>query len=137
MIYHHIHYTMSNSTVRPTRAWTGAPYETNLKTALDRISAAYKRTLPSDVVYKKVAVFSITFSNDDINVGPPETALLDIFRQQYGFDIVRHVINVRARPVRDLLAAIHALTTNYDHEDNMIILYYCGHAEETGNSMTL
>ena len=128
---------MSKSTVRPTRAWTGAHHETDFKTALDRIRLAYKRTRPSDVVYKKVAVFSITFSNDDINVGPPEKALLDIFRQQYGFDIVKHVIDVRSRRVRDLLAAIHALTTKYDHEDNMIMLYYSGHAEQTGNSMTL
>ena len=128
---------MSNSNVRPTRAWPEAHHETDIKAALHRVSAAYDRTRPSDVVYKKVAVFSITFFNDDINVGPPEKALLDIFRQQYGFDIVKHVIDVHSRPVRGLLAAIYALTTKYDHEDNMIILYYSGHAAQNGNSMTL
>lgn len=120
------------SAARPTRAWSRQHHETEFRDAVNSIRAAYERSRPGEPRYKTVAVLSLKWSNDDLNLGPLEAELLRVFRDTYHFVVQTHVIDITRNFLRELINAINDFANRYDDPASLLILYYSGHGDTSG-----
>ena len=79
-----------------------------------------------------VAVLSLKWSNDDLNLGPLEAELLRVFRDTYHFVVQTHVIDITRYFLRELINAMNDFANRYDDPASLLILYYSGHGDTSG-----
>lgn len=81
--------------------------------------------------YNSVAVLTIHWSNDDMKVVTLEDELCQVFQTVYGYTVERYCINAIAYQSKvrsDFRARLKEFMTEYDREDNLLIVVYSGHA---------
>ncbi|PGH20824.1 hypothetical protein AJ80_03451 [Polytolypa hystricis UAMH7299] len=71
--------------LHPTRASLARRHEPSFKKVVERIQDAVTRAHTTNKKYDKVAVLSLRWSNDDLNLSGIEAALLNAFRDAFNF----------------------------------------------------
>jgi hypothetical protein len=114
----------------PTRAVHAACHEESFRGAVQAIDKAVNRALISAKKYDKVGVISLRWENDDLNLGPIEIELLDVFKNKFHFDTDTFLIPARTR--RDTALAVqHKLeqfVDKYNNPTSLLIVIYQGHS---------
>jgi hypothetical protein len=123
---------MSHSGPRPKRAWVGTQ-KTSMKDVQQDLQAAIKSAFnPHPNVYKKTAAVLIRFEEDDINCGPLEKQLADVFTKMYKFHVELCLIKKNDDPRDAVTEAILQLSkTGFMDEGCLVILVFSGHGERT------
>jgi hypothetical protein len=121
---------MSHGGPRPKRAWTGTP-KTSMNDVQQDLQAATKSAFnPHPNVYKKTVAVLIRFETDDINCGPLEKDLADVFTNLYKFDVEFCLIKKSEDPrtvVNQLFTRLG--TAGYMDEGCLVIIVFSGHGE--------
>ncbi|RDW74547.1 uncharacterized protein DSM5745_07209 [Aspergillus mulundensis] len=122
---------MSRSS-KPKDAFRVAKATKRLRGFASDLEAAIQRCLPSRTgYYDQVSVIAMHWENDDLGVLPLEKALLDIFKNQYGYDVESFEIP-EDRPQKNLTEKLVSWTSKHEGEQALRIVIYSGHASAAG-----
>jgi hypothetical protein len=75
-----------------TRSTHSLTHEPNFKTAINSINRAVQRAVGTSKKYANSAALSLRWQNDDLELGPITTELLDTFKILYGFKTESYII---------------------------------------------
>ncbi|KAF4631579.1 hypothetical protein G7Y89_g6555 [Cudoniella acicularis] len=101
-----------------------------LGTFAKRLEEAASRAFPVQgrARYKQVIAVLIQWGDDDLNVQPEIDRLRTIFEACYGFFTQRWKIPSASSHLKLMSMVLH-FVEDYGSPDNLMIIYYCGHAE--------
>ncbi|RHZ69060.1 hypothetical protein CDV55_107078 [Aspergillus turcosus] len=123
---------------RPDHAYAGpqtrSQWARRIPEFLEDLRGAFENTSTFHL-YSQVAVIAMHWENDDINVLPLETELLQILRDDYGFSTSSYTIPTTncPNPQTRLLQHLLAWTTQHSGENTLRMYIYSGHAGNTGH----
>lgn len=85
------------------------------------------RSSPNGSRYKEVHVLLLSWKDDNLGVRAEIDELRNVFSKLYRFEIHQYEIQGE-KPGRDTQARVTNFLQEHDSVDNLLILYYAGHA---------
>lgn len=132
----HIKMNPTTPTPRPAHAFTGSARANRAKLVSQFQSDLRSAYVDSSTIrlYDKVSVVAFHWENDNLNVVPLETELLEVFRDQYRFDTSSYTIPIGPN-VNSNTQLIRHLLDHADQssgENTLRIYVYSGHSYDPG-----
>lgn len=111
-------------------------FERSFESVIQTLSRGVRHSKPMEVTYNKAVVLGLRWSNDDLDLARPQSALLETFRTQCGFETASLLIpsTSREKALEAIRDTIYELRRKYEmdrdrylNRGTIFVIHYIGH----------